>query len=125
MANLNAIEALYGSDDLYSPRAIQEYLHQLRRVDRAAANELHDSAEMLRSVIEHSPGTAILLGFDTKRRARLVAEPLYEAANAHNAAANLSVLAWQRFHRHFGDAIEAARKAKGKGGRRQMNWDDT
>lgn len=124
MASVNAIEALYGTDDLYSPRAIQEYLNQIRRADRSAACELHDSAEMLRGVIEHSQGAAVLLGFDTRRRARLVAEPLYEAANAHNAAANLSVLAWKRFHQHFGGAMDAARKAKGKSGR-QMRWDET
>lgn len=117
------IERFYGADDVFSPRAIQEYLNRLRRSDRAAANEISDTAEMIRQVVENSPGVGILLGLDTRRKARLVVEPLFEAARAHDAAAALSVLAWQRFYRHFGDAIEATRRQKGSSNRK-MDWGD-
>lgn len=119
---LVTIEQLFGTDDLYSPRAIQAYLNQLRRADRAAATEIADNAEELQSIIERSPGIGILLGWDSRRRARLICEPLHEAANAHSVAAKLSILAWQRFHQHFGNAIEAASgKSRGK---KTMDWGD-
>lgn len=121
MSNLNAIAQLFGTDDLCSPRAVKEYLDQIRRVDRAACNELADTAEMLEQVIASSPGVGILLGWDSKRKARQITLPLHEAANAHNAAANLAVLAWQKFYKHFGETIESSQKPRGK---RQMDWSD-
>ena len=125
MANVNhtQIEAIYGGDDIYSPRAIQEYLNQIRRADRAASNEIADTAAAIQQVIASSPGIGILLGYDSRRRARNVCEPLIEAARAHHAAANLSALAWQRFMKHYGKAIDLSRKAKGSG-RKTMDWDD-
>lgn len=120
----NGLEQIFGYDDSYSPRAIQAYLARLRRADRMIAHEIHDTAEELKTVIERSPGIGVLLGYDSRRKARLVCEPLFEAANAHNAAANLAVLSWQRFHKHFGEAIEQARRAKQRPGQRTVNWDD-
>lgn len=119
----NGIEQIYGADDIFSPRAIQAYITQLRRADRAAANEIADSAEAIQQVIANSPGIGILLGYDSRRKARIIVEPLMEAANAHNAAASLAVLSWQRFYKHFGDSIEAARQAKGGRGKK-MDWGD-
>lgn len=122
--NTNHIEAIYGTDDFCSPRAIQEYLNQLRRADRAACNEISDTAAAIQQVIANSPGIGVLLGYDSRRRARNICEPLQEAANAHNAAANLAVLSWQRFMKHYGDAIEQTKRAKKGAGRKTMNWDD-
>ena len=121
--NMNAIEQLYGGDDIFSPRAVQAYLTQLRRVDRAACNEIADTAETLQQVIANSPGIGVLLGYDSRRKARLICEPLHEAANAHAAAANLAGLAWQRFYKHFGDTIEQSKRSK-RGGKKTMNWED-
>lgn len=118
------IEQLFGTDDVFSPREIQAYLNQLRRVDRAACQEIADTAEVIQQVIARSPGVGILLGYDSRRRARMICEPLQEAANAHNAAANLAVLSWQRFIKHFGDTIEETRRSRGQAGRRTMNWED-
>jgi len=117
---MNAVEQLYGADDLFSPRAVKEYLDRVRRAERSAATELGDAAELLEAVLASSPGVGILLGWDSRRRARMICAPLNEAANAHNAAATLSVLAWKRFHATFGDTIDAA---KGRGSRsRTMDW---
>lgn len=118
-----AIERIYGTDDLYSPRAVQAYLNQLRRADRAACAEIGDVAEMMEQVLSRSKGVPILMHVDTRWMARRVVEPLNEAANAHNAAANLAVLTWQRFHRHFGTVVDEARRSKGKSARR-MDWGD-
>jgi hypothetical protein len=119
-----SIEAIYGGDDIYSPRAIQEYLNRLRRADRAACTEIADTAEALQQVIANSPGIGVLLGYDSKRKARMICEPLQEAANAHSAAANLAVLSWQRFYKHFGGVIEQTRQAKRGAGRKTMDWTD-
>lgn len=118
-----AVEKIYGADDLYSPRAIQEYLNRLRRADRAAATEIGDNAEELRAVIARSPGIGVLLGWDSRRKAQRICEPLFEAANAHNAAAKLEILAWQRFYQHFGETIEALSGKKPKS-KKTMDWGD-
>ena len=62
-------------------------------------------------------------GIRAKRAARRICEPLYEAGNAHGAASNLAVLAWQRFHADFGELIEQSARAK-KSTKRTMDWSE-
>lgn len=118
----NNLSAVFGTDDLGSPRAIREYLNRLRRAARVASNEIGDTAEQLETIISLSPGVGILLGADSRRRARYICEPLHEAANAANACAGLSVVTWQRFERKYGEVLDQARS--GKPGRKQIKWDD-
>jgi hypothetical protein len=114
---------LFGDDDLTSPRAIREYLNRVRRVSRKGAQDIEDDSEVLFSIIANSKGIPILMGADMRRKGHHIVEPLREASNAYSAAARLSVLTWQRFHKHFGEAIEAAGSKRKSG--RQMDWSDS
>jgi len=113
------ISKIYGADDLESPRAIREYLQRVRRASRIAATEIGDCAEQLETIISASPGVGILLGWDTRRRARHICEPLNEAANATNVAAKLAVVTWKRFEDVYGETLE---QASGKKRGKQINW---
>lgn len=113
------VSKIYGADELESPRAIREYLQRIRRASRIAAQETGDCAGQLETIISASPGIGILLGWDTRRRARHICEPLNEAANALNVSAKLAVVTWTRFERVYGETLEqAAGKKRGK----QINW---
>lgn len=117
---------IFPSEDLASkpsPRVIRDYIRKVGRINRQATLELEEDVEIIHQVIASSPGIPILMGMDMRRRAKWIVDPLSEAANAHNAARNLSILAWQRFQRQFGPAMEAASKGRSKG-RPTMDWSD-
>jgi predicted ATPase len=118
-----SIEQIFGTDDLYSPRTIQEWINRIRRANRLAAIEIRDNAEELKGVIARSPGIGMLLGWDSRRKAQRICEPLFEAANANDAAAKLQILAWQRFYQHFGETIDLASGGKGRG-KKTIDWGD-
>jgi hypothetical protein len=115
------LDEIFGEEDPTSPRKIREYIRQVKKVSRAAANALTDDAPIITETITNSPGIPILMGFDLRRKARRTEEPLMEAANAFNAAHNLANLAWARFYHDFKDVFEESNKPR-KG--RQMDWSD-
>jgi hypothetical protein len=121
--NLPVPGALFGDEDLMSPRAIREYLNRIRRISRMGSQELEDGAEQIFGVLEKAPGMAVLMGWDSRRMAGRIVEPLRHAVGAYDAAARLSVLTWQRFNKEFGPVIEAEQKNKGKSGKK-MDWTD-
>ncbi|HEX5543657.1 MAG TPA: hypothetical protein VFX60_19240 [Micromonospora sp.] len=116
------LEAPFGDEDPTSPRKIKEYIKQVKLVSKAASDALTDDAPLIKDVIAHSPGIPILMGFDLRRKAARVEEPLMEAANAMNAAKNLANLAWQRFYHDFREVLEAPAARKRSG--REMDWTD-
>jgi hypothetical protein len=120
MAAIN-LDSIFGDDEPTSPRKIREYIREVKKVSRAAANALTDDAPIITETITNSPGIPILMGFDLRRKARRTEEPLMEAANAFNAAHSLANLAWMRFYHDFKDVLESSGKPK-RG--RQMDWSD-
>ncbi len=119
---VNTPGGLFGDEDLYSPRAIREYLNRIRRVSRMGSQELEDGSEQLMSILEKTPGVAVLMGWDSRKMAHRIVEPLRHAVGAYDAAARLSVLTWQRFNKEFGPVIEAEQRNRGKG--KKMDWSD-
>lgn len=115
------LDSIFGEDEPTSPRKIREYIREVKKVSRAAANALTDDAPIITETITNSPGIPVLMGFDLRRKARRTEEPLMEAANAFNAAHNLANLAWLRFYHDFKDVLESAGKPKGG---RKMDWSD-
>ena len=100
--------------------SIREYVNALRALCRDLSCELEFAAGELNEVLKQQSGHPLLMGIDTRMRARRVSRRLERASMLAGAGAVEAVGLWMEFRRQFADVI---RDRKGRKDPRSFNWE--
>ena len=86
-------------------KSVAEYAKAARGLCRDLAQEFDYSAEEIQVVLSKQKGHPLLMGVDTRLRARKVAKRLHRAAELAGGAAIESVKFYSEFRLQFGEVI--------------------
>jgi len=101
--------------DIDSSEALALYLRRANRLYKDLTMEIGYSAEEILENLASVPGTAVLLGMDSRVRAKHVASPLVKAREATEFAGQQLVKSGVLFRRYFSEELgRSGRPAKPK-----------